>query len=93
MTYNQCLRITIMQRRKQLPQSTLLSLSACVLGSLGVGSQTADVANADRMGVVVLAMGAILGLRTGGLDGAVGGDDIVIAAAIPAEGTMVAVDV
>ena len=55
MTYNQRLRITIMQRRKQLPQSTFLSLSACVLGSLGVGSQAADVANADRMGVVVLA--------------------------------------
>ena len=49
MPHNQRLRITLMQILQQHPQRTLLCLSTCVLWSLAVGSQSADVTYADAV--------------------------------------------
>ena len=61
----------------------------------GCGRQlkTNDVADADRVGIVTATMGSGDVFWTGGLDGAVDGDDVVIAAACPTEGSVVTVDV
>ena len=64
-----------------------------IFRKLSVGIQSADVADADRVGVVTATMGSGDVFWTGGLDGAVDGDDVVIAAACPTEGSVVTVDV
>ena len=76
-----------------MTKGTLLGFRACVLRGAAVGCKSADVADADRVGVVTAAMGSVDVFWTGGLDGAVDGDDVVIAAACPTEGSVVTVDV
>ena len=93
MTCNQRLRITIMQILQQHPQRTFLCLSACVLWSLAVGSQAADIAHADTMAVVVLAMSTSHLLRSPMFNSPVGRNDIMIPATNPTKRTMIPVNV
>ena len=76
-----------------MTKGTLLGFRTCVLRGAAVGCKTADVADADRVGVVTATMGSGDVFWTGGLDGAVDGDDVVIAASCPTEGSVVTVDV
>lgn len=57
------------------------------------GGNASDVANTDGVAVVVLAMGTDEFLGATDFDFAIGGNDVVVATAVPAEGAMVAVDV
>ena len=82
-----------MQIFQQYPQRTLLFLSACVLGCLAVGSQSADIAYSDAMVVVVLAVGTLHFLRPTHFNRPVRRNNIVIPASLPTEGTVVAVNV
>ena len=82
-----------MQLLYQHPQRTLLFLSACVLGCLAVGSQSADVAYPDAVVIVVLAVGTLLCLGPSLFNRPVNWNDIVIPTSLPSEGTVVAVDV
>ena len=93
MTCNQRLRISLMQGFNNHSQRALLSLSASVLWSLAVGSEAADIANANRVAIVVFAMSALHFLWSPRFNCPVNGNDIMIPAAEPTEGTMVAVDV
>ena len=71
-----------------MTKGTLLGFRTCVLRGAAVGCKTTDVADADRVGVVTAAMGSGDVFWTGGLDGAVDGDDVVVAAACPTEGSV-----
>ena len=51
--------------------------------------KTTDVADADRVGIVTATTGSSDVFWTGGLDGAFDGDDVVVAAACPTEGSVV----
>ena len=93
MPHNQRLRITLMQLLQQHPQRTLLCLSASVLWSLAVGSQTADIAYPDAVVVMVLAVGTLHLLRPSLLNRPVRRNDIVIPTSLLSEGTVVAVNV
>ena len=93
MTHYQRLRITLMQSLQQLPQRALLCLSTCVLWSLAVGSQTADIANANAIAVVILAVSTHLLFRTASLNTSVRRNDVVVATAVPTKGTMIPVNV
>ena len=93
MPNNQRLRITLMQIFQQYPQRTLLFLSACVLGCLAVGSQSADVAYPDAVVIVVLAVGTLHFLRPTHFNRPVRRNDIVIPTSLLSEGTVVAVNV
>ena len=70
-------------------QGGALGRCAGVGWRVAIGGETADVAHTDGMPVVAAAMGTGLLFGTGGLDGAVDGDDVVIAAACPTEGSVV----
>ena len=76
-----------------MTKGTLLGFRACVLRGVAVGCKTTDVADADRVGIVTATTGSSDVFWTGGLDGAVDGDDVVVAAACPTEGSVVTVDV
>ena len=82
-----------MQILQQDPQRALLSFSACVLWSLAVGSEAADVAYADAVAVVVLTVSALHFLWSPWFNSSVNGNDVVVSAAEPTEGTVIAVDV
>ena len=60
-----------------------------VLRRAVVGGEPSDVADADRVGIVTATTGSSDVFWTGGLDGAVDGDDVVVAAACPTEGSVV----
>ena len=62
----------------QLPQSSLLLRSACVLGRFSVLGHTTNVADANAVGIMPQAMGASYVLGTPLVDAAVPIDDIVI---------------
>ena len=89
MAYNQCFRIALVEGLQQMTKGTLLGFRACILRGAAVGCKTADVADADRVGIVTATMGSGDVFWTGGLDGAVDGDDVVVAAACPTEGSVV----
>ena len=72
-----------------MTKGTLLGFRACILGGAAVGCKTADVADANRVGVVTATMGSGDVFWTGGLDGVFDGDDVVVAAACPTEGSVV----
>ena len=75
-------------------QGGALGRCAGVGWRVAIGGETADVAHTDGMPVVAAAMGSGQLLGTAALDGAVGGDYIVVAAAVPSVlGAMDAVDV
>ena len=59
---------------------------------MAVGIETADIGDADAVGVVAWAMGTDLFDGTTGVGAAVGVDDIVIADVVPAEALMVVTD-
>lgn len=74
-------------------ECVLLRLRPCVLRGLAVLGEPADVADADGMGVAVLAVCADFGEWSALVDAAVTVDDVVIADALEATGTVPAVDV
>lgn len=59
---------------------------------MAVGIESADIGDANALGVVAGAMGTDLFDRTASVDAAIGVDDIVIADVVPAEAHMVAAD-
>lgn len=73
-----CMGIIKFQLVHQLPQSSLLLRSACVLGRFSVLGHTTDVADANAVGIMPQAMGASYVLSTSLVDAAVTIDDIVI---------------
>ena len=80
--YNQGLGVTAVQILQEMKERRALCGRAGVLG-LAVWPQASDVADSDGVLVVVAAMCAHCLDGSPILDGAVGGDDIVISAAIP----------
>lgn len=72
------------QGRQQAAQGGTLGLRTGV-GRRAVGGQAADVTDADGVAVVVPAVGTHLRLGPALLEGAVGGDDIVVATALPTQ--------
>ena len=70
--------VVLLQRLQQCPQGVLLGLGAGV-GRMAVGEQTALVADADRVGVVVAGMGTGEVLVPGLVGLAVAGDVVMIA--------------
>lgn len=93
MTHDESLGIAAVQLDEQPPQRILLRLGACVLGSAAVTCQSAHIAHSDAVAVVPLAVRPCHALLTSALYGAVGGDDVVVAAAVPSKGAVIAVDV
>ena len=93
MTHNQRLRITGMQILQQTSQRTLLCRGSGVAGSLAVSSKSSHVCHPDRMPVMVLAMRSHHLLWPPCLNGAVRRNHVVVAAALPTEAAMIAVDV
>ena len=75
----------------QLEQGETLERGAGV-GRATVGIETADIGDADALGVMAGAVGADFLDGTAGVDAAVGVDDIVVADVAPAEALMVAAD-
>ena len=70
--------------RNELDECGSLRLGACVLGLLAVSGAAADVADADRVCVVALCVGADFLNRSPTVDGAVEIDNEVIADVAPA---------
>ena len=70
--------------RDELDECGSLRLGACVLGLLAVSGAAADVADADRVCVVALCVGADFLNRSPTVDGAVEIDNEVIADVAPA---------
>ena len=93
MTHDESLGIAAVQLGEQPPQRILLRLGACVLGSAIVTCQSARIAHSDAVAVVSLAVCPCHALLTSVLDGAVGGDYVVVAASVPSKGAVIAVDV
>ena len=93
MTHDESLGIAAVQIGEQPPQRILLHHGARVLGSAAVTCQSAHIAHADAVAVVSLAVRPCHTLLTSALYGAVGGDDVVVAAAVPSKGAVIAVDV
>ena len=93
MTHDESLGIAAVQLGEQPPQRILLQLGACVLGSAAVTCQSAHIAHSDAVAVVSLAVRPCNALLTSALYGAVGGDDVVVAAAVPSKGAVIAVNV
>ena len=93
MAHYQRLRITLMQVPQQFLQCPFLSLSASILWSLAVGGQSADIAYANGVAIMVLAVGALLFLGSSLFNRPVGRNDIVVSTSLPSEGTMIAVDI
>lgn len=73
-----CMGIIKFQLVHQLPQSSLLLRSACVLGRFSVLGHTTNIADANAVGIMPQAMGASYVLSTSLVDAAVTIDDIVI---------------
>lgn len=93
MTHDESLGMAAVQLGKQPPQRILLLHGACVLGSAAVTCQSAHIAHSDAVAVVTLAVRPCHALLTSMLYGAVGGDDVMVAAAVPSKGAVIAVDV
>ena len=73
-----CMGIIKFQLVHQLPQSSLLLRSACVLGCFSVLGHTTNIADANAVGIMPQAMGTSYVLSTSLVDAAVTIDDIVI---------------
>ena len=73
-----CMGIIKFQLVHQLPQSSLLLRSACVLWRFSVLGHTTNIADANAVGIMPQAMGASYILSTSFVDAAVPIDDIVI---------------
>ena len=75
----------------QLEEGEALGFGAGVSG-MSIGIESADIDDADALGVVAWAMGTDLLNGAARVDAAVRIDDIMIADVTPAEGTVVAAD-
>ncbi len=75
----------------ELEEDEALGFGAGV-GRATVGIETADIGDADAVGVVTWAMGTDLFDGTASVDAAIGIDDIMIADVAPAEALMIAAD-
>ena len=84
--------VALAEGEQHAAEGLLLLRGARVLG-LAVGGESADVADADASGVVAPAVRAAFPQGASALDAAVERDDVVVAAAVPALGTVPAVDV
>ena len=93
MTHDESLGIAAVQLGEKPPQRIPLRPGACVLGSAAVACQSAHIAHSDAVAVVSLAVCPCHALLTSVLDGAVGGDYVVVAASVPSKGAVIAVDV
>ena len=93
MTHNQRFRITGMQLLQQTSQRMLLCLRSGVAGRLAVSSQSPYVSHPDGMPVMVLAMCPHHLLWPTRLNGAVCRNHVVVAATLPTERTMIAINV
>lgn len=93
MTHDESLGIAAVQLGEKPPQRIPLRPGACVLGSAAVACQSAHIAHSDAVAVVSLAVRPCHTLLPSSLNGAVGGDDVVVAAAVPSKGAVIAVDV
>ena len=93
MTHNQRFWITLMQILQQTSQRTLLRWCSGVAGSLAVTGKSTHVSHPDRVPVMVLAVRPHHPLWPTRLNGAVRRNHIVVAAPLPSQRTMIAVDV
>ena len=93
MTHNQRLRMTGMQILQQTSQRTLLCLRSGVAGSLAVIGKPTHVSHPDRVPVMVFAMRPHHLFRPSHLNGTIGRNHIVVAASLPTERTMIAINV
>ena len=93
MTHNQRFRITGMQILQQTSQRTLLRWGSGVAGRLAVSSQSPYVSHPDGVSVMVLAVRPHHLLRPTRLNGAVRRNHVVVAASLPTERTMIAINV
>ena len=91
-SYDKGVRISPVKLFQQTSQGNALRFRSRVHW-LSVRRQTAYVADAYRVPVVVLAMRPGHFFRPAGFDCPVRRDDVVVSAAYPAKGTVVAVDV
>lgn len=83
MTHNQRLRITLMQIYQQTSQRTLLFWGSGIARSLAVSGKPTHVSHPDRVPVMVFAMRSHHFFRPTRLNGAIGRNHIVVAAAYP----------
>ncbi len=81
-------RVLFPQVSDELEEGEALGFGAGV-GGVTVSIKTADIGDADAVGVVTWAMGTDLFDGTASVDAAIGVDDIMIADVAPAEGTVV----
>lgn len=86
------LRVEFLKPSQYVKQADLLELSASVL-QYSVGRTPAHIDDADRIGVVVLDMGADQVDVTAFVNAAVQIDDVVVADVLPAAGEVPAADV
>ena len=93
MAYNQCLGITLMQLFNQFSQRSLLCFRSGVFRRCSAIIQSAYVAYTYTVAVVVLAMCSNQLFRASGFYRSVCRNHIVVTTALPAQSTMVAVNV
>ena len=87
MAYDEGFGITAFEYGEELTEGCTLCGGSCV-GGLTEDVESAFVADADGMGIMVLAMGADLVFTTSGFDGAVATYDIMIADLFPTSGAV-----
>ena len=92
MPYNQGTRIFPVQRLQQLAQGNPLGIRPGVF-RFPIGRQPADIAHPDAVTVMILAMRPYFGFVPSLFDGSVRRNHVVIPAALPAQRTVIAVDV
>ena len=73
-----CMGVIELQLVHQLPQSSLLLRSTCVLGVLAIGSATPNVADTNAMGIMPQAVRPGNVFSSSLVDRAISIDDIVI---------------
>ena len=93
MTDNQCLGVTLPQMLNQFSQRCLLCFRPGVFRCLSVSIQSAYVAHPDTVRVMTLAVCSGQFFRTTGFYRSVCRDYVVVTTAVPAQRTMVAVNV
>ena len=90
MTHDEGTGILSLQVAEKTEEGSLLGGSTGVLG-VALDVETTFVADADAVSVVTYTMGSHRILGTTQLNGAVAEDDVVVAYAVPASGTVPAV--
>ena len=93
MTYNQRLRITLMQIYQQTSQRTLLCWGSGIARSLAVSGKPTHISHPNGVPVMVLAMRPHHLLRPARFNGPIRRNHVVVATANPAQVTVPPVDV